>query len=81
MATAIENHDHHEEFDSPLTLLRGGGDAALCSPAARASRVRDHPGLTGRGGQTAWRLGSDGATSPLLTQVGSPSNGCDWSSR
>lgn len=30
------------EFDSPLTLLRGAGDAALRSPPARASRVRRH---------------------------------------
>jgi hypothetical protein len=30
--------------------FRRDGDAALCSPPARASRVSDHPCLTARGG-------------------------------
>jgi hypothetical protein len=30
---------------SRLTLLRAKGDAALCSPPARATRVSDHPCL------------------------------------
>jgi hypothetical protein len=48
-------------------------DAALCSPRARASRVRDHPKrLTGRGGQKPWRLGADAATLPPAHPGGSP---------